>query len=79
MQAARKLADQEKHDNVAPEKSALTADQKAMVEANITGSRKTLKADAALPVGMAVIYLLLIFFFKAQGGYKPVKIDDQAA
>ena len=79
MQAARKLADQEKHDNVAPEKSALTADQKAMVEANIAGSRKTLKADAALPVGMAVIYLLLIFFFKAQGGYKPVKIDDQAA
>lgn len=79
MQAARKLAEKEKHDAVPPEKSQLTADQKAMVEANIAGARKTLKADAALPVGMAVIYLLLMLYFKAIGGYKPVHIDDQRA
>ena len=79
MQAAKKLAEKEKHDNVPPEKSQLTADQKAMVEANIAGARKTLKADASLPVGMAVIYLLLILYFKAIGGYKPVHIDEQRA
>jgi MFS family permease len=77
MQAARKLADKEKHDNIAPEKSALTAEQKAMVEANIVGSRKTLRADAALPAGMAVIYLLLLLYFKSQGGYRPLKLEEQ--
>lgn len=79
MQAAKKLAEKEKHDNVSLEKSALTADQKAMVEANIAGARKTLKADAVLPIGMAAIYLLLMLYFKSQGGYKAVKIEDQAS
>ena len=79
MQAARKLAEKEKQANVPTEKSQLTADQKAMVEANIAGARKTLKADAALPVGMAVIYLLLILYFKSAGGYRPVKIEEQAS
>jgi hypothetical protein len=76
MEAAKKLAEKEKHENVSPEKSQLTADQKAMVEANIAGARKTLKADAALPVGMAAIYLLLMLYFKANGGYKPVSISE---
>lgn len=79
LQAAMKLAEKEKHDNVAPEKSALTPEQKAMVEASIAGSRKTLKADAFLPVGMAVIYLLLLLYFKAIGGYKPITIADAKA
>jgi MFS family permease len=76
MEAAKKLAEKEKHDNVSAEKSQLTADQKAMVEGNIAGARKTLKADAALPVGMAAIYLLLILYFKSIGGYRPVTIAD---
>ena len=37
---------------------------------------QTLKADAALPVGMAIIYLLLIFYFKAIGGYRPITIAE---
>lgn len=77
LQAAVKLAEKEKHDNVAPEQSALTADQKAMVEASIAGSRKTLQADAFLPAGMAVIYLLLLLYFKSIGGYRPIHIDEQ--
>jgi MFS family permease len=56
-----------------------TPEQKAMVEAEIAGCRKLLKADALLPIGMAVIYFLLILYFKAIGGYKPVRIDEQAA
>jgi hypothetical protein len=79
MEAAKKLAEKEKHENVSAEKSQLTADQKAMVEANIAGARQTLKADAALPVGMAVIYLLLLFYFKAIGGYRPITIADAKA
>ena len=77
LQAAMKLAEKEKHDNVAPDKSTLTADQRAMVEASIAGSRKTLKADAFLPAGMAVIYLLLLLYFKSIGGYRPLKIEEQ--
>jgi hypothetical protein len=77
LQAAMKLAEKDKHDNVAPDKSALSADQKAMVEASIAGSRKTLKADAFLPAGMAVIYLLLLLYFKSIGGYRPLKIEEQ--
>lgn len=77
LQAAMKLAEKEKHDSVAPDKSALTAEQKAMVEASIAGSRKTLKADAFLPAGMAVIYLLLLLYFKTIGGYRPLKIEEQ--
>jgi hypothetical protein len=60
-------------------KDKRTAEQNAMVEGEIAGSRKTLRYDALLPVGMAVIYLLLLFYFKAIGGYKPVQIEEKAA
>lgn len=52
-----------------------TADQQAVVDASIAGDRKTLKADSFIPATMAVIYLLLMLYFKAIGGYKPVNID----
>jgi len=77
MQAARNLADKEKRENVSPEKSKLTADQKAMVDGNIVGSRTTLRADAVLPAGMAIIYVLLLVYFKSIGGYRAVKIQEQ--
>ncbi|MCB1095760.1 MAG: MFS transporter [Verrucomicrobiales bacterium] len=54
--------------------AALTPEQKVIHEAGITGDRKTLKADAWIPATMAVIYLLLLIYFKAIGGYKPVHI-----
>lgn len=54
-------------------------EQKAMVEAEIAGSRKLLKTDALLPVGMAIIYLLLLLYFKAIGGYRRVRIEEQSA
>jgi MFS family permease len=55
-----------------------TPDQKAVVDASIVGDRKTLKADSFIPAAMAVIYLLLFFYFKAIGGYRPVHIDGGA-
>jgi len=47
-----------------------------VADASIAGDRETLKADAFIPAVMAVIYLLLLFYFKAIGGYKPVRIDS---
>jgi MFS family permease len=64
-----KLAEAQK---VAP--SERTPEQKAVVEASIAGDRKTLKADSFIPAAMAVIYLALLLYFKAIGGYKPVHI-----
>lgn len=51
------------------------AKQTAVLESSIEGDRKTLKADSFIPAAMAVIYLLLLFYFKTIGGYKPVSID----
>ncbi|WP_264503713.1 MFS transporter [Luteolibacter flavescens] len=56
-----------------------TAEQQAMVESEIAGSRKTLRHDAILPIGMAVIYLLLLIYFKATGGYKALRITPEEA
>jgi len=47
-----------------------------VIEASIAGDRKTLVADSAIPATMAVIYLCLLLYFKAIGGYKPLKIED---
>jgi len=51
-----------------------TPDQKLLAEANQAGDRMTLKADAAIPATMAVIYLLLFIYFKSIGGYKAVHL-----
>jgi MFS family permease len=49
--------------------------ERAVQEASIEGDRKTLIADSAIPATMAVIYLLLLLYFKTIGGYRPVHID----
>jgi hypothetical protein len=53
----------------------LSDDERAVLTASIEGDRKTLIADSAIPATMAVIYLLLMVYFKSIGGYKPVHID----
>ncbi len=60
------------------EPSKRSPEQQAMVEGEIGGSRKTLRYDALLPIGMAVIYLLLLLYFKAAGGYRPLNINEKA-
>jgi hypothetical protein len=52
----------------------LSQGERAVHEASIEGDRKTLVADSAIPAAMALIYLLLLLYFKAIGGYKPVHI-----
>jgi hypothetical protein len=55
----------------------LTPAERAVAEASITGDRHTLIADAAIPATMAVIYLLLLIYFKMIGGYKPIHMADE--
>jgi len=50
-------------------------DAKPVGEATLVGGRMALKVTAAVPALMAVLYLLLILYFKAKGGYKPVQLD----
>jgi hypothetical protein len=52
-----------------------TPAQKTVVAADQQGDRKTLKTDAYIPATMAVIYLLILLYFKSIGGYKPESID----
>jgi hypothetical protein len=51
-----------------------TEQQKKVHQADMRGDRRTLVADSFIPAIMAVIYLLLVLYFKAKGGYKPVQI-----
>ncbi len=48
-----------------------------VVEADQKGDRATLKADSLIPLAMAVIYLLMMLYFKTVGGYKVVHIDEE--
>jgi len=54
----------------------LSPDERAVFDASIAGDRRTLIADAFIPATMAVIYLGLLLYFAAIGGYKPVHIDS---
>ena len=65
--------------NAAQTAANRTPDQQTLADASIVGDRRTLKADAFIPVTMAVIYLLLMLYFKSIGGYKPVSIGDSKA
>ena len=56
-----------------------TEDQILVSESSITGDRNTLVADSFIPGIMAVIYLLLFFYFKAIGGYKTVHLAGSTA
>jgi len=55
--------------------AALTPEERMAHRASIAGDRKTLVADSFIPAIMAVIYLLMMLYFKSIGGYKPVTID----
>ncbi len=52
-----------------------TPEQTTVIAADQTGDRHTLKADSLIPATMAMIYLLLLLYFKSIGGYKPLKVE----
>ncbi len=57
--------------------AALTPEERTANRASIDGDRKTLRADSIIPGIMAVIYLLMLLYFKSIGGYKPVTIEGE--
>jgi hypothetical protein len=63
--------------DVATAVEKLSGPERKVHDASIAGDRKTLKFDSYLPATMAAIYLLLLIYFKAIGGYRPVKIEEQ--
>lgn len=74
---AKKLVDAGSKDDENVELAAtLTPDQQTVVAADIQGNRTTLKIDSFIPAGMAVAYLLLLLYFKAIGGYRPLTVEE---
>lgn len=55
-----------------------STEQKAMVSSSIQGDRATLKVDSYIPLTMAVIYLLLMLYFRSIGGYRALKLEEQS-
>jgi hypothetical protein len=56
-------------------KDQRTPEQKTVADSDLKGDRRTLVTDSLIPATMAAIYLLLLLYFKAIGGYKPVHIE----
>ncbi len=63
----------------AREATQRTEAQQAIVAADATGDRRTLRADAFIPAAMAVIYLALLLWFRTIGGYKAVHLAGTSA
>jgi MFS family permease len=59
--------------------AAKTPEQQTVAAASIVGDRQTLIADSYIPAVMAVVYLLLFFYFRTIGGYKTVQIEPARA
>jgi len=52
-------------------------DKPVVQEAGLYGGRMALKLTSFVPALMAVLYLILILYFKAKGGYKQIKIQRE--
>jgi MFS family permease len=56
--------------------AAITPQQEVIATADIRGNRQVLKVDSLIPAAMAVIYLFLLIYFKAIGGYRPLTVEE---
>jgi hypothetical protein len=55
--------------------AALTeAEQRIVADATSTAKKNALMTVAIFPAVMLVCYLILIFYFRAKGGYRPVEL-----
>lgn len=60
------------------ELSATETEERAiLVEASIRGGQSAFRWTALVPLTMALGYLLLIFYFRAQGGYKAIQLERE--
>jgi len=56
-------------------KTTADSDKKLVSAAGLHGGRMALKLTSFVPLMMAALYLLLILYFRARGGYKQVHIE----
>jgi hypothetical protein len=56
---------------------ARTPEENLVHHADLHGGRMALKITAAIPATMAVLYLALILYFKAKGGYKQIHLEGE--
>jgi hypothetical protein len=55
-----------------------TDDQNKVHDADLHGGRTALRVTAAVPATMAILYLLILLYFKSKGGYKAVHIGEES-
>lgn len=55
----------------------LSDDEKLVAESYNYGGKTSLQVTAALPAALAIGFLLLIIYFRSQGGYKPVELGGR--
>lgn len=60
-------------------KTTAEADKKPVSTAGVEGGKMALKLTAYVPAMMALCYLLLILYFKSQGGYKALNVAEESA
>ncbi len=58
-------------------KTTADADKQLVDEAGLHGGKVALKLTSYVPLTMAGLYLLLILYFKARGGYKAVHVGSE--
>lgn len=58
---------------------AITPEQELIARSDIEGNRMVLRVDSVIPAAMAAIYLFLMLYFRAIGGYKPLTISPEQA
>jgi MFS family permease len=78
LEEARKELAQAGNTDPAAALERLTEEERTVQEASITGDRKTLVADSAIPALMAAIFLLLMLYFRGIGGYRRLTVADNS-
>jgi hypothetical protein len=58
-------------------KTTSEVDAPSVTAATLEGGRMALKVTAAVPALMAILFLGLILYFKATGGYKALHVDEE--
>jgi MFS family permease len=56
---------------------ASDAEKATIIKVQENAKKEALKKVAWFPVGMFIIYILLILYFRSKGGYKAVTLDNQ--
>jgi hypothetical protein len=54
----------------------LTADEQIVKDSSFHGGQMALKTTAAIPAVLAVGFLMLLLYFKSQGGYKAIELTE---